>query len=124
MLTVRVSISPSMDTRSRSVACSRLASASASAAAIGADRDDDELVAAEAGDQVGAVGASSQPLGEDADEPVAGVVAEVVVDGLEPVEVEEQRGDRARLPGANRSSRWAIRARRLCRPVRSSCSAR
>ena len=30
MLTVRVSISPSMDTRSRSVACSRLASASAS----------------------------------------------------------------------------------------------
>ena len=43
-------------------------------------------------------GLLAQPFGEHPDEPVAGVVAQVVVDRLEPVEVEEQRRDRAR-PG-------------------------
>ena len=57
--------------------------------------DHHELVAAQPGDQVGSVGASAEPFGEHPDEPVARGVAEVVVDGFEPVEVEEQRRDRA-----------------------------
>ena len=36
-----------------------------------------------------------QPLGDDLEQPVADVVAEGVVDLLEPVEVDEHEGDRA-----------------------------
>ena len=113
MLTVRVSISPSMATRSRSVACSRMASASAASAVHRRRRDDDELVATEAGDQVGPLGTFSQSFGEDADEPVAGGVAEIVVDRLQPVQVEEQRRDGPGLAAAQSRSRCASSARRL-----------
>ena len=62
-------------------------------------RYDDELVATESGDQVRATGTFAQAFGEDADEPVAGGVAEIVVDRLQPVEVEEQRRYGPRLAG-------------------------
>ena len=83
-----------------------------------------ELVAAKAGDQGQAVGAFLQSVSKNSDEPVTGGMAEVVVDRLEPVEVEEQHRDRPRLSAESRASRCARRARRLCSPVRSSCSAR
>ena len=66
----------------------------------------------------------TQPIGEQLDEPVAGGVAERIVDRFETVEVDVQDGDRAGLPAASRSDRWASSARRLRKPVRSSCSAR
>ena len=105
MLTVRVSISPSMDTRSRSVACSRLARVFRLVGGHRRHRDDDELVAAESGDQVGPFGPFAEPLREHPDEPVAGRMTQIVVDRLEPVQVEEQRGDGAGLvrpPAAGR----------------------
>ena len=49
-----------------------------------------ELVAAEAGDAVGRPQRLLQPLPDHLQQPVADVVAEVVVDGLEAVEVEVQ----------------------------------
>ena len=61
--------------------------------------DDDELVAAEPGDEI----TGAQRLVEAAthldEEAVSGVVADAVVEDLEPVEVEEEHGDiRAALP--------------------------
>jgi hypothetical protein len=55
-----------------------------------ADRgnQDRELVAAEAGDGVSPAKASGQPSGDIAEEPIALVVPQRVVDLLEPVEVE------------------------------------
>ena len=99
MLTVRVSISPSMDTRSRSVACSSAGQGFGFVGGHRRHRDDDELVAAEAGDQVGAFGAFAESFREDPDEPVACRMTQVVVDRLEPVQVEEQRRDGAGLSG-------------------------
>ena len=60
-------------------------------------RDDDELVAAEAGDQVGPFRPLAEPLREHPDEPVAGRMTQIVVDRLQPVQVEEQCGDGAGL---------------------------
>ena len=57
--------------------------------------DDDEFVAAEPGDQ--RPDRAAQSVREHDDEQVAGVVAEEVVHRLEPVEVDEQRRDRARV---------------------------
>ena len=58
----------------------------------GAVDQHDELVAAHPADRVGLAQRARQP-GRDCDEqPVAGVVAERVVDVLEVVEVDEQRG--------------------------------
>ena len=56
---------------------------------------DDELVAAEPGD--GAVGAGDleQPLGHLDEQGVADLVAEGVVDGLEPVDVQQEHGQAA-----------------------------
>ena len=93
MLTVRVSISPSMATRSRSAFWRVPASSSADSAPIVGGGDDDEFVAAEPGDQAAIAGLLAQTFGEHPDEPVAGVMAEIVVDGLEPVQVEEQHCD-------------------------------
>ena len=64
---------------------------------IGRGRHDDKLVTAEPGDDRGIVCGLAQQLGEDLDEPVARVVAEVVVDDLEAVQIEEQHRDSARL---------------------------
>ena len=75
-------------------------------APLGVDvvQEDGELVAAEAGEQVVARGRRQpgEPLGHVAEQVVAGVVAQAVVDLLEPVEVEQQQragcvvGQRAR----------------------------
>ena len=51
---------------------------------------DHELVAAQAGDRVAVAHQLGQALGDGNQQPVAGVVAEVVVDGLELVQVDEQ----------------------------------
>ena len=51
-----------------------------------------ELVAAEARDGVGAAHAGAQALGRLHEHAVAGLVAEVVVDALEVVEVDEHHG--------------------------------
>ena len=53
---------------------------------------DRELVAAEAGGGVGGADARGDALGHLEQDPVAGGVAEAVVDGLEVVEVDEQHG--------------------------------
>jgi hypothetical protein len=55
--------------------------------------DDGELVAAEAGCGVGLTHAALQHLGEGLQNPVAGLVAEGVVDLLEPVQIDEQHRD-------------------------------
>ena len=55
---------------------------------------DPELVAAEAGDDVAGAQVGAQPRRDRAQQGVAGVVAEAVVDQLEVVEVEEEDPDR------------------------------
>ena len=55
---------------------------------------DAELVAAEAGDDVAGAQVGAQARGDRAQQLVAGVVAEAVVDQLEVVEVEEEDPDR------------------------------
>src|SRR3954452_454770 len=59
--------------------------------------EDDELVAAEAGDRVRGPQRVLEAPGDVAQEAVAGGVAERVVDELEAVEVHEQHGDVAGL---------------------------
>ena len=54
-----------------------------------------ELVAAQAGHGVLRAHASRSALGDRDQQPVADVVAERVVDGLEVVDVDEEDGDRA-----------------------------
>ena len=54
---------------------------------------DRELVAAQPRDRVGPAQRGAQPLGDLAQQQVAGVVAERVVDVLEAVEVEQQQAD-------------------------------
>ena len=70
----------------------RLRATAAAPARVDARQQDRELVAAEAGDDVG----RAQPLAQHArdarQQAVAGRVAERVVDGLEAVEVEHERG--------------------------------
>ena len=56
---------------------------------------DNEFVTAQPRDHAGASGRLQESCGEDPDEQVAGVVPEIVVDSLQPVEVEEQHRDRA-----------------------------
>ena len=65
---------------------------------------DRELVATESGDGVGGPHARAQTLGDRAQELVAGRVTEAVVDVLEPVEVDEQHGERARMTDRPRAS--------------------
>lgn len=65
--------------------------------------DHDELVSAESRDELGLVVTALQPLGQDADEGIAGGMAQIVVDRLEPVEVEEHHHDRAGLAGSQPS---------------------
>ena len=61
--------------------------------ALGADLDDGEFVAADAGDGVGLAQQRAQPVADLLDELVAGIVAERVVDLLEAVEIEHEQGD-------------------------------
>jgi hypothetical protein len=68
-----------------------------------------ELVAAEASDRgVGRDGAA-QPLGDNAQQAVAGSVAECVVDLLEPVEVEQQHCRAVRVVGVLRDAARQVR---------------
>ena len=61
-----------------------------------------ELVAAEPGDHVAPTNGGGEPLGDDAQQLVAGSVTERVVDHLESVEIEEQHGDLLLAPGGAR----------------------
>ena len=85
-----------------------------------------ELVAAVAGERVGAVDARPQALRQRADQLVAGLVAERVVDRLEVVHVEVEQRDR-RGPRAARASTAACSRSaspsRLSSPVRLSWDA-
>ena len=65
-------------------------------AAAGIGLQDDELVAAEAGDQHALLRASLQPLGDAAEQLVADGMSERVVDGLEAVEIDAVNGEGAR----------------------------
>ena len=71
---------------------------------------DGELVAAEAGDDVGRAHGRAQPVGHRDQQPVAGGVAEAVVHHLEAVEVEEQHRD-ALVALRRRRCQLAARAR-------------
>ncbi len=62
---------------------------------VGVGADDDELVTADPGDDVGRAGQRAQPLRDPGEHLVAEHVAVDVVDGLELVEVDVQHGDRA-----------------------------
>ena len=66
-----------------------------------------ELVAAEPGERVAAAQRAAQPGGDLAQQPVAVVVAERVVDLLEPVEVDQQQ----RRPVPPRSRTRAVARR-------------
>jgi hypothetical protein len=66
----------------------------AAAGAAGAGEQDDELVAAVAGDDVVVAQLAAQGIGHDPQPFVAGLVALVIVDGLEVVEIEQQAGER------------------------------
>ena len=79
-----------------------------------------ELVAAEAGDRVAGPEARAEPLADGREELVADGVAEALVDRLEPVEVEQDQGDRVVLASRVQDSEWATRSdrsSRLGRPV-------
>ena len=69
-----------------------------------ADAEDGELVAAEAGDEVGVAHGGLEPLRDLDQQAVAGLVPEAVVDDLEVVEVEEEDGDRLAGVGGGRSA--------------------
>ena len=83
--------SPARTRCSRSVASSSAATASASLAARAAQQAG-ELVAAEPGDRVAAAQAPGQRARDGADQLVAGLVAERVVDVLEAVDVDHEQG--------------------------------
>ena len=67
--------------------------------------DHDELVAAEACNGVGPAQAVDHALRDLGEETIAGIVAQAVVDELEPVEVEEEHGDCGRGRGASVAAR-------------------
>ena len=88
MLTVVTSVLPSRSTGSAIAARSRSATCIASLGSCEVGQDGGELVAAEAGHAVGRAQRLLQPLPDHLQQPVADLVPEVVVDGLEAVEVE------------------------------------
>ena len=69
------------------------------AVGVGLGQHDDELLAAVAGDRVDLADLGAHPAGQLDQHRVADLVAVLVVDGLEPVEVEHQRGERPAEPG-------------------------
>ena len=82
--------------------------------------DDHELVAAVAADGVVRADHVLEPFGDDLQELVAGLLAELLVDVLEPVDVDEQRADHDRRSCVPRGRACARRGRasrpRLGRP--------
>ena len=85
------------------------------------DREDRELVAAQARDGVARAQRVAQPLAGDLQQPVTGGVAERVVDPLEVVEVEER--DHRGLPPASVSAMRRSNSGRFGRPVSESSNA-
>ena len=84
-----------------------------------------ELVAADAGHQVGAAGAGPQPLGHRLQHDVACGVAQAVVDGLEAVEIEEyQCAAGALAPGARERALERVEEERAVRQPREAVVAR
>jgi len=63
------------------------------AAGVGLLADDDELLAAEAGDGVGVALGAAEDLAEALDDDIADVVAVGVVDPLEVVDVDDQHAE-------------------------------
>ena len=89
---------------------------------VGADHH--ELVAGVPGGAAAGREALAQPLGQVDEQLVAGVVAQRVVDPLEVVEVAEQdRGPAGRRALRAGATPCGVSARRLGRPVSSSCMA-
>ena len=79
---------------------------------------DDELVATHPADRVGVAQRARQPCGHGDEQPVAGLVAERVVDVLEVVEVDEQRrARRAVAPAADQELLDAVHDQRPVRQV-------
>ena len=86
----------------------RVGDDAAAAALVGAGEQHDELVAAVARDDVVIAQLGAQRVGDRPQLLVAGLVAALVVDGLEVVEVDQQAGERrAGAAGAEISSRGA-----------------
>ena len=71
--------------------------------------EEDELVSADAGEGVGGVEGLAEVVGDLAEDLVAGVVAEGVVDFLEAVEVEQEEGERA-VGAAGALEAWVRRS--------------
>ena len=93
-----------------SCSCSRSSAASASAASASASAQrDHELVAADPADQGRGRRERAQPGGDLGEQPVAGGVAERLVDVAQPVDVEQQdRDDLARVRGPCTASSSAL----------------
>ena len=85
--------------------------------------EDGELVAADAGDGVADAHAGAQPLADRHEQPVAGVVAEAVVHGLEVVEVDEEHRHGLVAPRSSACSRRSRNRARLASRVRGSWKA-
>ena len=117
---------PSRWNGSLSTARIRSAASSAPPASAHVGEQHGELVAAEPGDGVLGPHRAGQPVGGDLEQPVAGVVAQGVVDLLEPVQVEQAERDGAAgalgLLAGQRPSCSTSRLR-LASPVRASCMA-
>ena len=67
--------------------------------------DDDELVASESRHDVVAPDGRGEPAADGNEEVVSGVVAEPVVDDLEPIEVEEEQGHHRLVQSETRRAR-------------------
>ncbi len=90
-------------------------------------RDDDEFVAAEATDRVAGPADGSDPIGNRHEQLVADEVTETVVDGLEPVDIEEEHREglvlHSRRPGESVKSTGTGRWQRtfpITNPVKSA----
>ena len=77
-----------------------MATSTASCGVVDVRQEHGELVAAEPGDHVAGAQRALDPLRDDLEQPVADLVAEGVVDLLEPVEVEEEQRERLAAAGA------------------------
>ena len=113
MLAVRKKLGPkpSISTGLCSASMMRRASESEPHAADRRFDDDHELVAAVAADGVVRAHDVLKSFGDDPQELVAGLLAELLVDVLEPVDVDEQRADHDRGVASRRGRACAPRGR-------------
>ena len=81
---------------------------------VGSRQDDGEFLAADAAGDMMVGGRVAQEAGEGLDDPVAGRMAETVVDALEMIEIGNDQRDRHTLPHgvAQRAARRGARSRR------------